>query len=241
MALLLKLDFGVIKTEAGKKCSMKFIEKIGTNGRKYKFRDLSGLKIGSYTILHRGKDRYSKTRRSMMWTSQCECGNINDLDISNIIGAIKKLQKGEIKIFSCGCKSSLPFGISAAKSVYRQYKVHAATRGYLFNVSWDDFLNITKQNCYYCGTSPNNSLGRTDKKRGNGRYTYNGMDRKDNTKGYFLDNVVPCCKRCNRAKDVMNSSEFLTWIEKVHSHSLKRSLNNIINHSFGHTLIKEII
>ena len=33
-----------------------------------------------------------------------------------------------------------------------------------------------------------------------------GLDRLDNSKGYVLDNVVPCCDKCNRLKH-MNISK----------------------------------
>lgn len=195
-------------------------EKTGINGRVYKWRDLSGLQVGSYTVLHKGSTKIRGKRLITLWTSQCECGNIRELEYSNIMGAIKKIAAGTVSIFSCGCKSSLPFGVSAAKAMYRQYKVHANNRGYEFKLSFEQLLAITKENCHYCGAIPNNKIGNVGKmKRGNGYYTYNGVDRMDNTRGYFSDNVVPCCKRCNRAKDVMGKTEFLKWIEQVYNHS----------------------
>jgi len=54
----------------------------------------------------------------------------------------------------------------------------------------------------------------------NGDYIYNGLDRADNSKGYELDNVVPCCGRCNRAKNAYNRDDFLLWIEKVYKYSV---------------------
>ena len=67
---------------------------------------------------------------------------------------------------------------------------------------------------------PRSSTRKESRRRGNGDYTYNGIDRVDNTRGYTLDNVVPCCFKCNRAKDTMTKEEFLEWVGRVATHSL---------------------
>jgi hypothetical protein len=201
---------------------METIDKIGVNGRVYKVNDLTGLTVGSYTVMYRSETKIrSSSNRAIVWTSKCECGNIRELEYSNIMTAKKRIENGDVFVFSCGCKSSLPFGVSASKKVYRQYKVHSATRGYCFDLTFEEFLSITKQDCHYCGTPPKNKLGNVGKaSRGNGYYVYSGIDRMKNNIGYVLDNIVPCCKRCNRAKDVMGTEEFLEWIAKVYEHSV---------------------
>jgi hypothetical protein len=196
-------------------------EKLGANGRVYKYKDLTGEVFGPITILKRGPDKPTKSRLNMSWIGKCECGSIKEYHISNLARADKALADG--KIFSCGCKSSLPFGVSACKAVFRQYKVHAEKRGYEFAIEWDDFVAITKSDCHYCGAAPKNKIGRTERKRGNGYYIYNGIDRMDNKVGYYLDNVVPCCRVCNRAKDVMGAYDFLRWVAKVYTHAILRN------------------
>jgi hypothetical protein len=44
-----------------------------------------------------------------------------------------------------------------------------------------------------------------------GRSTAYNLDRKDATKGYFRDNCVACCARCNRSKS--NTFSFEEWVE----------------------------
>lgn len=41
------------------------------------------------------------------------------------------------------------------------------------------------------------------------------MDRTNNSLGYTLSNVVPCCKTCNRAKGDKNIEEFLEIIKRI--------------------------
>lgn len=52
-------------------------------------------------------------------------------------------------------------------------------------------------------------------------FYYQGIDRKDNLKGYSKENCVSCCKRCNRAKDVHNQASFLEWIKLVYNKNIK--------------------
>ena len=49
----------------------------------------------------------------------------------------------------------------------------------------------------------------------NGSYTYNGIDRLDNSLGYTLDNVVASCWDCNRAKQDLTVGDFLIWVLRV--------------------------
>ena len=71
-----------------------------------------------------------------------------------------------------------------------------------------EFKILTKENCHYCGAEPSAAGKRTTGNR-TSNYTYNGLDRKDNKKGYEKDNVVPCCGICNHAKHTMNYEDFL--------------------------------
>jgi hypothetical protein len=47
---------------------------------------------------------------------------------------------------------------------------------------------------------------------------FNGIDRVDNTKGYTLENCVPCCTRCNLAKHTMSLTAFKEWVAEVFTH-----------------------
>ena len=56
----------------------------------------------------------------------------------------------------------------------------------------------------------------------NGDYLYNGLDRVDNNKGYFEDNVVPCCGVCNKMKGTMKQEEFLNLIFQIYNNRISR-------------------
>lgn len=107
---------------------------------------------------------------------------------------------------------SIEYGLSAKRDVYRNYRQHAKRKGIAFEISFEDFLKVTQKNCFYCGSAPQN---RQRPKGKNGDYVYQGIDRKNNSKGYTMDNVLPCCEMCNKAKRDKDYTEFLEWIGRI--------------------------
>ena len=87
---------------------------------------------------------------------------------------------------------------------YIAYRNGAKNRGLLFNISRDEFIRLVKKRCDYC----------------NDENTQMGLDRVDNSVGYLLSNVVPCCEKCNRMKLTMTLDEFYTQIEKIYTYSI---------------------
>lgn len=55
-----------------------------------------------------------------------------------------------------------------------------------WNLTKEEFTEVTNQSCFYCG----GELPEFGK----------GLDRLDNDKGYSMSNIVPCCTVCNRVK-----------------------------------------
>jgi len=59
-----------------------------------------------------------------------------------------------------------------------------------------------------------------------------GIDRWDNSQGYLADNVVPCCKDCNRAKNTRTPREFVEGCRAIaaqHGAILSPTLDPIVN------------
>lgn len=54
---------------------------------------------------------------------------------------------------------------------------------------------------------------------------YNGVDRKDNSIGYTIDNCVTACKLCNYAKKAMSYDNFIDWLDRI---TKFRTRNNVI-------------
>jgi hypothetical protein len=87
------------------------------------------------------------------------------------------------------------------KGRFKTYLKSASVRGYIFELSFDEFVNIIKQECHYCGQIP-----------------ANGVDRKDNTFGYTIKNSLPCCCKCNLMKRDTQYDEFIAQVENIYKH-----------------------
>lgn len=107
---------------------------------------------------------------------------------------------------------TLPKGEAAFNTLFGKYKKQANERGYLFEIEKEDFRNLVKQNCFYCGSEPKQFY---KSGKHNGIFLYNGLDRVENEIGYRLDNVVPCCGKCNLAKRNVSLEDFCNWIQRI--------------------------
>jgi hypothetical protein len=67
---------------------------------------------------------------------------------------------------------------------YRLGKNTANQKGLEWTLTLEDFSKLATQSCYYCLCAITNTTGC-------------GLDRIDNNRGYHLDNVLPCCRKCN--------------------------------------------
>lgn len=157
-------------------------------------------------------NKYERTDRC--WLCQCDCGK-------QIVKSTAILRSGAYT--SCGCylKSKFPRGDAATRLVYKQYSSRAKRLGYAFNIPFDKFVSLTSSNCHYCGSPP---VSTSKSYRGNGDYHYNGLDRYDNSGGYTIDNVVPCCIYCNASKSSRTVDEFKKWAAALYNHSIKDSI-----------------
>lgn len=118
-------------------------------------------------------------------------------------------------VYQKGGSMTLANGLSNMRSLINDYKKSAKIRKIEYGLTEEQFLELTQEDCFYCGAKPY----RIQKhKQCKGTYICNGIDRVDSKKGYTIDNVVSCCKICNYAKRTSTLQEFQNWIERVYSH-----------------------
>src|SRR5688572_7953331 len=160
---------------------------------------LDGQKFNRLTVI-----RLLETRRYggyRDWLCRCDCGNETHV-------TTKSLVSGRTK--SCGCyqrevnsiAKTLPTTERRFREVLRSYKKTCKEKNREFSLSEVEFRNIVTLPCNYCGHPASDRL--------------NGIDRVDSSIGYRLDNVVPCCRRCNIAKGDMAIGEFREWVGKTY-------------------------
>lgn len=120
--------------------------------------------------------------------------------------------------------------IEELKAVYlkRQIKAAAIKREYEFVLTPEQVWELSQQNCTYCNTPPEIKTsnifighGFSEKILARGVFPWNGIDRADNSKGYTIDNCVPCCQICNRAKKDMKLEDFAAWALRLAEHIMK--------------------
>jgi 5-methylcytosine-specific restriction endonuclease McrA len=174
--------------------------------------DLTGKTFGKITVI-----RYShkNERNENYWYCRCECGNEYPVMGSNLrYNRVKQCDECSTKF------KKLAYGEACFNSIYGNIKRGALTRNLVFDLSKDQVKKLILQPCYYCGEESSNYMIHSSVQNGktyksNGGIHYNGLDRVDNTKGYTIDNVVPCCKHCNSAKGKLTVDEFKSWVERI--------------------------
>ena len=184
----------------------------------YPSKDLTNKRINRLVVLRFEEYRPdSKGRRKSYYRCKCDCGN-------EAVISRNELKNGRI---SCGCALeyfrknilpknaremfSLPDGEASFNALYASYQDRCKRKQMEFEFTKKEFRKITSENCFFCGTKPLQS----GRKRNNGSYLHNGIDRIDSSKGYVNGNVLPCCEICNKAKRDLSLDEFLKWINRL--------------------------
>ena len=160
-------------------------------------------------------DRTGNQRRHKC-ECQCKCGNIR------VIRAGHLKAGHSISCHSCSSNSCFPVleGEASFNVMYRSYKRGAMDRKLEFDLTEEQFRRITSSHCHYCGIEPKQY---NKHYRGNGHYLHNGIDRKDNTKGYTIKNSLPCCKYCNMAKRTRSYQEYTEYLDRIAAYRVKNN------------------
>jgi len=166
-----------------------------------------GKKVGHITVL---KYLGSPDKNQSRYLCKCDCGK------EFIIRG-----DGLKKNITCGCSSwghKNRSGNLSFSMVYTMYRSGAKRKNRSFNLSKDQFKKITSQNCYYCGIKPSNAYTAGQHLQNaipHPTFIYNGIDRIDSSKGYEMDNIVPCCIICNQMKNDLSQEDFYNHLKKI--------------------------
>lgn len=185
--------------------------------RAHNFKDVTGQRFGKLVVLEldrvEGKISY--------WRCRCDCGGFKVCRRANLGRSCN----------SCGCIklarildiNEARIGTGTVEALYNKYRKDyvqgAKQKGRSFNLTYDEFVALTKKPCEYCGSPPSHK--KTDP------FTkvsilVNGIDRVDNEQGYLVANSVSCCRTCNLAKRQLSVHEFLQWAERIHQHQFRK-------------------
>lgn len=156
-------------------------------------------------------------RTHNMWETEClNCGFKVDRTASHL-----KRQR------TCTRCEGHSKGWSGFNELLRLYKNNARKENRVFELTREQFKEITSHNCHYCGIEPLQI-----KKSGSncvwdwGWYYYNGIDRKDNNIGYIYENCLPSCFECNWMKHDKTYEKHLAHINRIVEFQNKKALTN---------------
>lgn len=168
-----------------------------------------GKLFGKLRVLRDSGERSGRARR---YVCSCLCGGETTVRGDYLLTPAP----------SCGCdlksKIGLPPGEAHLNAKFRSYKRGALIRNMPFNLTREQFSEIVSLPCVYCGAEPD--YARLGYATTNGCRKMSGVDRVDNDRGYGLDNVVPCCSFCNRAKGTQSVADFKRWVNAVQKQAL---------------------
>ena len=179
--------------------------------------NLTGQKIGGLTVCEYIRfDKSKKTPIQGRWKCICDCGNI----VFSRTWHLQQIQKGRPGGMCKKCQTiknqqnrKLPEILASKRELFRNYKNSCGDKNNrIFNLTFEEFEHIIRQPCFYCKNPPqckNNT-------RFSKQFQCNGIDRINSEKGYVLDNVVPCCEQCNRAKLDYTLEEFTNWLIRIY-------------------------
>lgn len=180
-----------------------------------------GQKIGDFTI-----DSYDTNEGR--YVLKCKCGNTSIGASDHVTRKISLLlSEGYTACQNCTFAYQQKFKAERIandvsytyKDVFREYVKKAKAREIDFELSIFDATKLFELPCHYCGAPPSNKRTRVN---GSTVY-YQGIDRVDNSEGYTLHNVVPCCRYCNSAKLDRSEDSFLEHITRIYFNKVQRS------------------
>jgi hypothetical protein len=165
-----------------------------------------GDKVGRLTIIkYAGYDHANK----LLVECKCDCGKLKITRINNI---------GR-KTNSCGCYKAEMIKERMGKPIEHLATVSMlnACKGRKLgcDLSYEEIKKIIFSTCFYCEKTAEEVGGLYTRPIKDGRSVKRlGIDRVDNSKGYFRDNIVACCKECNYIKRDHDVSSLITRLEK---------------------------
>lgn len=189
---------------------------------KFKFKKtlpdlIAGGKFNNLTVISFVN---KKSDGTFNYKCKCDCGK-------EVIVSSKSLLSNNNK--SCGCLKFLTKE-EAIKNNAKKIYTKIYDDG---DISFEEFLILSQNPCYYCGTLLSNSFNMYKHKSGNkkntstqfvkdnGAFNYNGLDRVNNNIGHFKNNVVSCCKTCNFMKRNKSKNDFLNHVKLIYNYHLK--------------------
>lgn len=236
-------DCGKTKDVSSQNLKKGSVQSCGCFRRESKFKDLTGQIFNRFTVIKENGFLGEGKAKKSAFLCKCVCGEEKTVRGADLLSG---------KIVSCGCwrdEKAIeniagvdttvedPIKSSAIKTFQRNYNDG--------NLTFEQFMNLSQKNCFYCNVIKSNNYNtfkyiKASAKSSleNGNFNYSGLDRVDATKKHDIENLVPCCKKCNMAKSNMTIEEFKTFVINSFN-NLNKTQSNICDNNKYLNYLKE--
>lgn len=175
---------------------------------------LVGKKFGRLTVVSLAENINNNYDYSKYWNCICDCGKEKITRTTYLIRGLAK---------SCGCLITECAHLNEFKKPKMSSERSAASlvwkaRNRYVDIPFDDFFELMQQNCYYCGAEPD--LVKHSVRKDSVAWKHGTLDRVDSSLGHTIDNVVPCCLICNRAKLTRTVEEFKNYLNQLKNNKI---------------------
>lgn len=184
--------------------------------------DMTGRIYNYWKVLE--PDIEKSKGKALYWKSEClKCKTVYSVWGANIRSGLSKqcakcgnghgheLQKGQIRTKRTPEESAYHY-------LYNQLKKGAKKRNLKWELTREQVRRLVTSSCAYSGHAPSlicfplKHQGLSRKNETEAKIVRGGIDRVDSSKGYTMDNVVPCCTTCNTAKMSMSAEAFEKYL-----------------------------
>ena len=197
-------------------------------GVKHRTKYKEGDRInGVFTLIRNFcKPTAIKGKPQWLWECRCDCGNIFTAREHTLIDRFgcRSCTNKKTSTETALRKHKGITHIGLKNRLFKDYRCGARKRNMSFVLTFDEFVSLLEQDCAYCGQSPIlHEYELQYMQKTVAPWAHNGIDRVDSSKGYSIDNCVPCCSKCNYAKHEMSIEEFKNWLTKIYKHLIEGS------------------
>lgn len=189
-------------------------------------KNILGQKFGTWTVIEEAGRTRDKT---VIWLCKCQCGTVRKISGNALRAGYSK---------HCGCLRDRRIIFRKDKESNRQLAIFKQLYANLRSrnnkcknknlVSFDDFISLSKCNCYYCNAPPFNIAKDSKPHINKDILYYTGLDQVIAGSGYSKNNIVPCCINCNRIKNILSKDDFKNLVINIYNNWAKYSFGNII-------------
>ena len=190
-----------------------------------------GTIIGKVEVIEFDRVEEGNNRNIYYYKYKCVCGNIETAPKYSLLQSKKsrntycctKCRKDKLSEWAKVACVRYKDPIEGKCSIlFSNYRAKCKIKKWNFKLTFSEFKDLVTSNCHYCNLEPNKCrMDRSKIRQGLSRIYFNGIDRLDSNKGYEINNVVPCCEDCNKAKRNLEYNQFLELIKKIYEFKIR--------------------